>query len=85
MRQHQVLLVADADFRHAVAVHQIGQRIELLVAAIAGHPADRLKRNRSDGMARRAVAMDVGCRPVREIVVMQCRLEFGRMIVQRFE
>ena len=55
MRQHQILFMADADFAHAEAVHQIGERVHLLGAGIARHAADGFQRNRGDGIARRAM------------------------------
>ena len=36
MRQHQILLMADADFAEAELVHQVGERIHLLGVASPG-------------------------------------------------
>ena len=38
MRQHQVLLVADADFAERVAVGKVGDRVHLLGGGVAGRP-----------------------------------------------
>ncbi len=38
MRQHQILLVADADFAERVALGEIGDRVHLLGGGVAGRP-----------------------------------------------
>ena len=43
MRQHEVLLVRDADFRLAELVHQIGERIHLIGRAVARRLSDGLQ------------------------------------------
>ena len=58
MRQHQVLLVADADFAEAVAVGEIGDGVHLLGGGVAGRRAGRLQRQRDDGVARLLVVRD---------------------------
>ena len=51
MRQHQVLLVADADLAERIAVGEIGDRIHLLGGGVARRAAFRLERQRHDGVA----------------------------------
>src|ERR1043166_7218769 len=58
VRQHQVLLVADADFARAVAGGEFGDRIHLLGGGVAGRFALRLERQGDDGVAGHAVARD---------------------------
>ena len=45
MRQHQVLLMADADFAERVAVGEVSDRIHLLGGGVAGRAALRLERS----------------------------------------
>src|SRR6478735_6816174 len=51
MRQSEVLLVADADLAERISVGEIGERIHLLGGGIARRRADRLQRDRDDGIA----------------------------------
>ena len=80
MRQHKILLVADADFVDAELVHQIGQCVHLHMADVARRLADGLQRDRRDGIAGRAVLVDVGLFPVFEIIAAD-----GHFVVQRLE
>jgi hypothetical protein len=58
MRQRQVLFMADADFAEGVFVGEIGQRIHLVGGGVAGRTADRLQRDRDDGIALHLVGRD---------------------------
>ena len=51
MRQHQILLMADADLAEAVVVGKIGDRVHLVGGGIAGRRAFRLERQRHDRVA----------------------------------
>src|SRR3954466_13619999 len=67
MRQSEVLLVADADLTEGVFVGEIGQRIHLLGGGIARRRADRLQRDRDDGIALDLVRSDRVLAPCLEI------------------
>src|SRR6266702_403367 len=51
MRQRQVLLMAHADLAEGIFVGEIGERIHLLGGGITRRRADRLQRDRDDGVA----------------------------------
>src|SRR4051794_22337395 len=51
VRQSEVLLVADADLPEGISVGEIGERIHLLGGGIARRRADRLQRDRDNGIA----------------------------------
>ena len=63
MRQHQVLLVADAQLVEGVALDDVGDGIHLLVAGIARYLADTLERDRQRGIVGMAVRDDVAPKP----------------------
>ena len=52
MRQDQVLLVADPRLAVAVALGEVGDQVHLLGGGVARRAADRLQRDRDDGVAR---------------------------------
>src|SRR6266571_1656539 len=74
VRQHQVLLVADADLARAVALGEIGNRVHLLGGGVAGRTALGLERERDDGVARHAVAGDRIAEPGVEAPIGRARL-----------
>ena len=53
-------------------------RVHLLGGGVARHLADGLERNGGDGIAGRAMGVDVGLRPVREIRVAASGIASGR-------
>ena len=52
VRQHQILLVGDADLAEGILLGQIGDGVHLLGGGVARRPADRLQRDGDDGIAR---------------------------------
>ena len=58
VRQHQILLVADADFAERITVGEIGDGVHLLRGGVAGRAALGLQRERDDGVARHLVLGD---------------------------
>src|SRR6266566_6700724 len=84
--QHEVLLVADADFAGAVAIGEVGNRIYLIGGGIAGRFAFRLERQGDDGVAGHAVARDRIAVPGGEPPVGRARLhQLDRIIGERSE
>ena len=84
MRQRQVLLMADADFAERITVGKIGERIHLLGGGIAGRGADRLQRDRDDGIALRLVREDRILAPALEQRIMRRLLQLVRHVRQLF-
>ena len=72
MRQHEVLLVADADFAERIALGEIGDRVHLLGGGVAGRPALGLERQRHDRIARQLVLGDRIVDPGREALDRPC-------------
>ena len=60
VRQHEILLVRHADLVMPVALREIGDGFHLFGRGIARDAADRLQRDRHDGIARHLVARDIG-------------------------
>ncbi len=84
VRQHQILLVTDADFAERIAVGEVGDRVHLRGAGIARSSAFRLERQRDDGVARRLVVGDRIGHPGVEAFVGAARgAERRRAVVER--
>src|SRR5882724_7308007 len=66
VRQHQVLLVADAHLAEAVAIGEIGDGVHLRIRGVAGDAARRLQRQRDDRIALPLVRRHVGADPAGE-------------------
>ena len=60
MRQHQILLVADADFVMAVLFGQISDQTHLVCGGVARRPANGFQRNRDNAIGRIAVFGHIG-------------------------
>src|SRR5262245_29244038 len=73
MREHEILLMRDADFRLPEFIHDVGQRIHLVGRAVAGRLPDRLQRNRRDRVAGDPMRINVCLRPVGKVGI-----EIGR-------
>ena len=83
MRQHQVLLVADADFAERIAVGEIGDRVHLRGGGVARRAAFGFERDRHDGVAGNLVIENAIAHPGVEAAVGAARLvELGRIIVE---
>jgi hypothetical protein len=64
MRQHQVLLVGDADLVVGELLGEPRHRIHLVGGRIAGNSADRLQGNRHHGVVRVPVRRDIAADPL---------------------
>ncbi|MBA7473740.1 hypothetical protein ES707_09084 [subsurface metagenome] len=84
MRQRQVLLMADADFAEGISVREIGQRIHLIGGGIARRAADRLQRDRDDGIALDLVREHRVLAPALEQGIMRRLLQLVRHMRQLF-
>ena len=83
MRQHQILLVADADFAERVTIGEVGDRIHLLGGGIAGRAAFRLQRQRDDGVAGHLVIGDRIVDPGVKAAVGAARCgKFRRVVIE---
>src|SRR5262245_13795703 len=58
VRQYEILLVPDADLAEAVTIRQVGDGVHLRRGGVAGRLADRLERQRHDGIAGPVVVED---------------------------
>ena len=84
VRQHQILLVPDADLAEAVAIRQIGDGVHLRRGGIAGRSAHRLERQGHDGIAGALVVEDRVVEPGAEAPVRGAGLaQRGRIVRQR--
>ena len=84
MRQHQVLLVADADFAEGIFVGEIGDRVHLVGGGVAGRSADRLQRQRHDRIALHLVRGHRVLAPALELRIMRRLLQLVRHVRQLF-
>ena len=83
VRQHQVLLVADADLAERVAVGEIGDGVHLRGGGVARCAAFGLERQRHDGVARDLVIGDRVAHPGGEARVGAAGLgKLGRAIIE---
>src|SRR4051812_15668483 len=82
MRQRQVLLVAHANLTEGIFVGEIGERIHLLGGGIARRRADRLQRDRDDGISRVLVRGDRVLAPCLEIRIGRGLAQFVRIVRQ---
>ena len=74
MRENDVLLMADAQFAEAVFVRRIGERAHLRGSGVARNAADRLQRDRDDGVAGDLVRRDIHRGESGEFGVLRLRL-----------
>ena len=84
MRQHQVLLVADADFAEGIFVGEIGDRVHLVGGGVAGRAAHRLQRQRHDRIALHLVREHRVLAPALEQRIMRGLLQLVRHVRQLF-
>ena len=85
MGQHQILLVADADFAERIALGEVGDRVHLRRGGVAGRAAFRLERQGHDGVAGLFVVGDRIVHPgVEAAVGLARRLERARHVVEPF-
>src|SRR3954468_21824020 len=75
MRQSEVLFVADTDLTERIPVGEIGKRIHLLGSGITRRRADRLQRDRDDGIALDLVRGD-------RVLAPRLEIRIGRGLAQ---
>ena len=82
MRQHQVLLVTDADFAEGIFVGEIGDRVHLIGGGVARRAAYRLQRQRHDRIALHLVREHRVAAPGLEMRIMRRLLQLFRHVRQ---